>query len=750
MEPVTRARRGMRAGANHLQTSSVMPAEARLDMPVQDLQSAPMQSVEPKRDPVGLLLRIAVLGGAALLAALFTYEMHAVLAVGGMTPLKIWMLACFVLSISWISLAFANALVGFIALRTGRGYIVLPPRTEALPRSRTAILIPTYNEDPAMIFGTAIATAEGLAAAGAADKFDIFVLSDSNEADFWVEEEACYCAAIARPAPAARIFYRHRRLNTDRKAGNIAEWVTRFGRAYPNFVIFDADSTMEPETLIGMALAMEENPRIGLLQTVPLLVGGKTLFARLQQFAGRVYGPTMATGLAVWTRAAGNYWGHNAILRTQAFARSAGLPHLKGRAPFGGHILSHDFVEAALMRRAGWEVVIAPTLGGSYEESPPGLIDLAQRDRRWCQGNLQHAKVIGGRGFDFVSRMHFGMGIMSYLASPIWLMFLCAGLLLALQAHFIRPEYFTQEWQLFPTWPVIDYQRATQLFLATMAVLFAPKFLGLFHTLSAGRLRRGAGGSLRATASLVVESVVSALIAPIMMLIQSLAVQNILIGRDSGWGTQRRADGSIPFSEIVRRHRFHTLFGVTLGLSAYLVSPALLAWMSPAILGLVIAIPLSAYTSSRGSGTAWRRLGLLLIPEERDEPSILRSARDAAAEFADFLAGSQRGCLRLSVDPALLAFHRKNLPPRAPDSARTVDGPLVVGTARVMLASSLDEALDALSRAEKLAVFSDPASFDRLAQLPRRHATPLIPASAGGKEPAKDKSAEEIRREAAA
>ncbi|HSP24641.1 MAG TPA: glucans biosynthesis glucosyltransferase MdoH [Saliniramus sp.] len=598
--------------------TAALPAEARLSMPVQDLARAPAPAVEHKRDTAGMLLRIVVLGGAALLAALFTYEMYAVLAVGGLTPLKIWMLACFVLSISWISLAFATALAGFVALRTGRGFVSLPERLgeggPALPKSRTAILIPTYNEDPATIFGTAAATAEGLAAIGAREMFDVFVLSDSNDADFWVEEEACYCAAIARPTPAARIFYRHRRFNTDRKAGNIAEWVTRFGRAYPHFIVFDADSTMEPETLVSMTLALERNPRIGLLQTVPLLVGGKTLFARLQQFAGRVYGPTIAAGLAVWSRMAGNYWGHNAILRTEAFARSAGLPHLTGRKPFGGHILSHDFVEAALMRRAGWEIVIAPTLGGSYEESPPSLIDLAQRDRRWCQGNLQHAKVIGARGFDFVSRMHFGMGIMSYLASPIWLMFLCAGLLLALQAHFIRPEYFTQDWQLFPTWPVIDFVRATQLFIATMAMLFAPKILGLVHTLCDRRLRRGSGGTFRATASLVFESILSALLAPVMMVIQSVAVQNILIGRDSGWGNQRRADGTIPFAEIVRRHRYHTLFGVALGISAYLVSPALLAWMSPAVLGLVIAIPLSAATSSRKFGLAWRRLGLLMIP----------------------------------------------------------------------------------------------------------------------------------------
>lgn len=714
-------------GARPALTRAVLPAEARMAMPPQDLAQAPTPSHKPVADRAGLLLRVAVLGGAAALASWFTFEMHAVLMVGGLTPLKVAMLACFILSISWISLAFASALAGFVALRMGRGFLSLPAADGALPRSRTAILIPTYNEDPAMIFGTAAATAECLAAIGAGELFDIFVLSDSNDADFWVEEEACYCAAIARSAPAARIFYRHRRRNIDRKAGNIAEWVTRFGRAYPYFVVFDADSTMEPETLVTMVIAMEQNPRLGLLQTAPLLVGGTTLFARLQQFAGRIYGTTIATGLAVWARSAGNYWGHNAILRTVAFAQSAGLPHLKGRAPFGGHILSHDFVEAALMRRAGWEIVIVPTLEGSYEESPPGLIDLAQRDRRWCQGNLQHAKVIGARGLDFVSRMHFGMGIMSYLASPIWLIFLCTGLLLALQAHFIRPEYFTQEWQLFPTWPVIDYERATQLFIATMAMLFAPKLLGLVHALLSGRLRRGSGGTLRASASLLFESIVSALMAPIMMVIQSVAVQNILMGRDSGWSTQRRADGSIPFAEIARRHRLHTLFGASLGLGAYLVSPALLAWMSPAVIGLVLAIPISATTGSRASGTFLRKVGMLLVPEEREQPAILIAARDAAGEFKALLSASHRGCLRLSVDPALLAFHRKNLAQRAPDSARTIDGALVVGAARVMAAPTLDEALDSLAPPEKLAVYSDPASFDRLAQLPRRRMMPLIP-----------------------
>jgi membrane glycosyltransferase len=73
-----------------------------------------------------------------------------------------------------------------------------------------------------------------------------------------------------------------------------------------------------------------------MIQTVPRLVGGRTPLARLQQFAGRVYGPMLARGLAAWFGNAGNYWGHNAVIRTQAFASSAGLPSCRGASPSAG------------------------------------------------------------------------------------------------------------------------------------------------------------------------------------------------------------------------------------------------------------------------------------------------------------------------------------------------------------------------------------------------------------------------------
>lgn len=230
-----------------------------------------------------------------------------------------------------------------------------------------------------------------------------------------------------------------------------------------------------------------------MIQTIPALINGTTLMARVQQFAARIYGPVVGTGLAWWVQKEGNFWGHNAIIRTEAFMSAAGLPHLSGRPPFGGHILSHDFVEAALIRRAGWSVTIAADLSGSFEECPPSIIDLAVRDRRWCQGNLQHSRIIGTKGLHWISRLHLTTGIMSYLSSPFWLLLILSGLLLALQAHFIRPEYFTEQFSLFPTWPVMDSARALQLFYITMGILFSPKIFGLLLLMFDGEMCRTLG-----------------------------------------------------------------------------------------------------------------------------------------------------------------------------------------------------------------------------------------------------------------
>ena len=277
--------------------------------------------------------------------------------------------------------------------------------------SRTAILSPIYNEAPGLLRARLHASWLSLRRTGLGDHFDMFVLSDTTNEDIQREEHRQIRGLRRRLGAEARVYYRHRRQNTDRKAGNMADWIRRFGGAYDLMVVLDADSLMEGETLVRLAAAMERHPEVGLIQTTPVVINRHSLFGRIEQFASRMYGPLLARGAAWWSDSQGNYWGHNAILRVKAMARtSAGLPHLPGRKPFGGDILSHDFVEAALLRRSGWEVRMAPTLGGSYEECPPTLADMIVRDRRWCQGNLQHVGVLRARGLAWVSRLHLIRG----------------------------------------------------------------------------------------------------------------------------------------------------------------------------------------------------------------------------------------------------------------------------------------------------------------------------------------------------
>ena len=374
------------------------------------------------------------------------------------------------------------------------GHAARKPRARGRRSSRTALLMPTYNEDPAPVFGAACAMMRDLHARGAGEAFDLFLLSDTTRADVWLDEQALVEAARADPDIGGRIFYRHRGRNLRRKAGNIADWVERWGGAYPFMLVLDADSLMQADCIIELARRMEADETLGILQTSPQLIGGATPLARVQQFASRVYGPVLSRGLRAWFGNAGNYWGHNAIIRTRAFADCGGLPELPGKPPFGGLILSHDFVEAAFVRRGGYAVRMADDLAGSFEHAPPNLIELAGRDRRWCQGNLQHARLLGTAGLHPLSRLHLFMGVMSYLASPLWLLFLLAGMSLALHAYLVPPDYFLDRWSLFPDWPRIDPERAMALFGICMLVLYAPKLFG-----TAAFLRERASRGVRFT-----------------------------------------------------------------------------------------------------------------------------------------------------------------------------------------------------------------------------------------------------------
>lgn len=694
------------------------PPESPLAMPVQsfrnwrrDERRAP---ADPARWTTPWLKRLFVFGGALALTAYGAWEMYNVVSVSRTTLLQYVLLLLFTVNFSWIALAFTSALLGFF------GLLFKPRRRDRVEtlRERTVVVMPVYNESSARTFAAVAAIKESVDATGLGAHFDYFIVSDTTNPDIWVAEERAFLALRERLGPEARVYYRHRPKNHHRKAGNIADFVTRWGGHYAHMVVLDADSLMTGTCIVRLAAAMEDDPDAGIIQSLPLIINRNTFFARLQQFAARVYGPVIATGLAMWSGRDGNYWGHNAIIRTKAFADHCGLPDLKGKPPFGGHVLSHDFVEAALMRRAGWSVYMLPELTGSYEESPPSLIDIATRDRRWAQGNLQHSRIMGARGFVWATRQHFATGIMGYLASPFWLMQLVVGIMIVLQVNYARPEYFTEEFTLFPVWPRFDSERALALFALTMGILLAPKGFGLLLTLFDGKLRRAGGGGIRLVLSAIVEILFSAVFAPIMMLIQSGSVFQILLGRDTGWNPQRRDDGSIPFRDIVRRHRMHTLLGVITGLAAFMIATSLFAWMSPTIIGLVLAIPLSWASGQLALGLWLKRRGLLLTPEEGAPPAVAVRANELHDEFAKAGFDEGDGIMALHAEPALMEAHVGMLPDSSPRKRGDVEADRAVAQAKLVDAETIEDATRWLKPKERMVVLHDRALIGLLTRLP--------------------------------
>ncbi len=685
-----------------------MPPEAPLAMAAQSLRERPTRTGRPVSSPRLIWFRrLLVVGGAVLLTAAATREMALVLGVNGLNTLAYAILALFVSLFAWIALALTSAIAGFVSVLSGGGASLDTPVPAPL-QGRTALLMPAYNEAPARIMAALEALHADLAAAGVAGQFDLFILSDTRDPAAWLAEEAAFLRLRARIGGG--VFYRRRAQNTERKAGNIADWVRRWGGAYDQFLILDADSVMTADCVIRLVSAMERTPGAGLIQSLPVIVGGRTLFARMQQFAGRLYGPVIAHGITWWHGAEGNYWGHNAVIRTRAFAEAAGLPSLPGRKPFGGHILSHDFVEAALLRRAGWAIHMMPAIAGSYEEGPPSLADVAIRDRRWCQGNLQHAAILPARGLHWVSRLHLMMGIGAYGTAPLWLAFLLAGIVLSLEARFVLPDYFPSGPSLFPRWPVVDPVRSMWVFILTMAVLLGPKLLATIAGLV--RERRAFGGAIRLLGSVLVETVLAGLIAPVAMLTQSAAVVSILSGRDGGWQPQRREDGGVPWGDVIRAYLPHTLGGLALGLASALVSVPLLLWMTPVVLGLALAIPLAGFTGRRDAGVAFARAGLLGTPEERGALPVLA----AVAAAAPHLVPPADPVRALFAEPEFLAAHRAMLPP-ARRAGEPYDPALLIARAKLEDSGTFAEAVGVLTSGELAAALGNAGCVDRLAAL---------------------------------
>jgi membrane glycosyltransferase len=687
-----------------------MPTEARLGMPSQDLDYAPPRL---PMDPVPIAVwfaRIILVTVSLGITIYGVYQMLQVVRFASMTFLQGLMIFFFGVSLAWIAFSAGSVIAGASKRRDPR-----PDPAIGLGETLTALVMPIYNEDPTRTTAALQAMGEALQKIGANRAFEIVVLSDSTDADAWVRETAAVERLRRALAGVILVWYRRRWRNVARKSGNVEDFVARWGGRYDHMIVLDADSLIDAPTLARLAQMMHADPGLGILQTAPQLIGARTLFGRLQQFAACAYGPVISRGLAAWSGDSANYWGHNAIIRVQAFAQSCGLPQLEGRKPFGGHVLSHDFVEAALMRRAGWKVRMTTDCGGSWEESPPSLIDVAVRDRRWAQGNLQHMKIIGASGLSFASRMHLGIGIMSYLSSPLWLVMLCIGFALAIQSHLIRPEYFNHDFQMFPTWPRFNVELMMALFWFSMVILLVPKFLGLVRALLSRRMRRGGGGVIGLSASFLFEIVLSALYAPVLMLSQSRHVFEIFMGRDSGWNPQRRDDGGTSWGEALRYHMRDTLIAAMTAAILWFLSPPLLAWVSPALLGLLIAIPLSRASGSRAIGGALSALGLLRTPEEIEVPALVMRRGELVAQARALPEDGLRYLARNRE--ARLAHVEGNLP-RPADPPGQPDPHAFTARQKLLDARSLEEALGWLTKIERVEVAGSEQLLNLLAQLP--------------------------------
>ncbi len=648
------------------------------------------------------LARVLLALATGGLTAFGLHEIHGVMVPNGITGLQWVFIGLFALNFAWISFAASQSILGFfrqMALDLVSGGRKAPD----FPEISTAILVPVYNENPHTVAAAVLAMAEGLAAR-APGRFSFFILSDSNRPTPWMSEEAAFRHVIEGSNPACPIYYRHRRSNEERKAGNIGDWVMRWGGAYDAMIVLDADSLMAPDTMIEMARRLEADPGLGLIQSLPSIQGARSVFARMQQFANRCYGPIFGNGLAVWHGHGSNFWGHNAIIRVQAFADAARLPTLSGKPPFGGHVLSHDFIEAAFLRRAGWGVRFDTDLQGSYEEAPPSFVDLMVRDRRWCQGNLQHVRFLFARGLTLTTRLHLLSGIQAYLSAVLWFALVLVGVAIAIQAALSQPVYFSER-SLFPTWPIFDSERAVALFIVSMGLVLTPKLLGWLGVLFNPRRVMRFGGPIMLTVSVVTEMIGSVLYAPIMMMAQGAIVFQVLTGQDSGWTGQRRGSGNITLATAVRAHFWHGIVGVALAVVAYFVNVAFFFWMLPVTLGLILAVPLSKLSGSAALGLALKRIAVLRTPEEqrRSRPEILK----VYARHLDAVTPQFEGPLhRLAGDPALRAWHVGQLD-TANDHTIRFDPNAVIAQAKIEQCADLDVLQDWLMVDEMMALLND-------------------------------------------
>ncbi|HEY0522971.1 MAG TPA: glucans biosynthesis glucosyltransferase MdoH [Stellaceae bacterium] len=574
------------------------------------------------------------------------------------TPLGALLILLFALTFGWLVASCWGVFLGFYAHLTGKGSR-LEEEAATVPlapsgNSRTALVMPIYNEDPGLVFAAVGVMARSLAKVGA-DDIEIFVLSDTQDPAIAQAESEAYDQFLATGEKVPPVYYRRREDNAGRKAGNIADFCINWGSRYDFMVVLDADSLMSGATVRRMIALMERHPKIGILQTCSNPANRETLFARVLQFAARLYVPLSVKGLDFWMQRDGNYWGHNAIVRIKPFMAHCDLPVLPGREPLGGQILCHDVVEAALMRRGGYEVWVLPHIEGTWEEMPTNLIDFAKRDRRWCQGNLQHIRFLPAEGVKWSNRIHLGMGIATYMSAPIWLAFIAVSLLQFFVATHGGADSSSDGVGLLTSGLFSSDTAATVLFSMSLALVFGPKLMSLGVALSDPRTRRGFGGWKSLVASTFLEQVFTTLMAPVMALFYTQFVFSILAGRMVSWDSQPRDDRGVSWREAWIRHRIHFAIGAVAAVGVASLDQTIFWWMSPIFCGLTLAAPFTVLSSRLEVGRWARKLGLFLTPDEVEPEHELQAIRSATATPAT-----------LPVRPATVDAARPALPVPVP------------------------------------------------------------------------------------
>jgi len=530
-----------------------------------------------------------------------------VLKAGGWSLVDTALLIAFAVGSPWTVLGFWNSVIGLWLLHGVRDPItkVAPyARAGDLPTPitvRTAILMTLRNEDPERAILRLKTVKESIDATGFGGQFGYFVLSDTDDRSIAEAEEKAVAAWQRTLPDPQQVIYRRRADNTGFKAGNLRDFCERWGREYELMLPLDADSLMSGDTVIRLVRIMQAHRQLGILQSLVVGMPSSSAFARIFQFGMRHGMRSYTMGQAWWTGDCGPFWGHNAVVRIRPFLERCQLPVLPGKPPLGGHVLSHDQVEATLMRRAGYEVRVLPFECGSWEENPPTLLEFIRRDVRWCQGNMQYLKLLDMPGLHPMSRFQLIWAILMFLGIPAWTLMIALLPVLAYEAQSI-----TQ----YPT------ALAVALYVGFFLMYLSPKIAGLLDVvLTRGGVRRY-GGRVRFAISALIELVFSFLLGAVSTIRTTIFMIGLLFGKSVTWGGQARDAHGISWRAALVNLWPQTVFGLVLCSVLAAISPTVLAWSLPLTAGYLLAIPFAVITAHPGLGRLLRSWGLCGIPED--------------------------------------------------------------------------------------------------------------------------------------